>query len=108
VLRLKPSLAPIKAAVAPLKRNVPEIVDTAKGIKRDLQASGEMRVVYEDTGNIGKAYSRHDEAGTPYCITVDFQTLDDQTVTVRDRDSMEQQRLPMADLYAFIKQGISG
>ena len=107
VLRLKPSLAPIKAAVAPLKRNVPEIVDLAKGIKRELQATGEMRVVYEDTGNIGKAYSRHDEAGTPYCITVDFQTLDDRTVTLRDRDSMEQQRLPIDDLYAFIKQGIS-
>ena len=65
VLRLKPSIAPIKAAVMPLKRNVPEIVDTCKSIKRDLMATGEMRVFYEDTGNIGKAYSRHDEVGTP-------------------------------------------
>ena len=107
VLRLKPSIAPIKAAIAPLKRNSPEIVELAKNIKRELQATGEMRVVYEDTGNIGKAYSRHDEAGTPYCITVDFQTIEDNTVTLRDRDTMEQQRLKIDELYNFIHQGIA-
>lgn len=107
VLRLKPSIAPIKAAVVPLKRNAPEIVEMCKGIKRDLQSTGEMRVVYEDTGNIGKAYSRHDEVGTPFCITVDFQTLEDKTVTIRDRDSMEQIRLPIDDIYSHIRKGIS-
>ena len=106
VLRLKPSMAPTKAAVVPLKRNAPEIVDTCKGIKRELQTPGEMRVVYEDTGNIGKAYRRHDEAGTPYCITVDFQTLEDNTVTIRDRDTMEQIRLPIDEVYAYIRKGI--
>ena len=107
VLKLKPSIAPIKAAVAPLKRNVPEIVETCKGIKRDLQSTGDMRVVYEDTGNIGKAYSRHDEVGTPYCITVDFETLENRTVTIRDRDTMSQIRLPISDLYDYLRQGIT-
>ncbi|MHB9026772.1 MAG: glycine--tRNA ligase [Armatimonadota bacterium] len=106
VLRLKPSVAPIKAAVVPLKRNAPEIVDVCKGIKRDLQSTGEMRVVYEDTGNIGKAYRRHDEVGTPFCMTVDFQTLEDQTVTVRDRDTMAQIRLPISEIYDYLRQGI--
>jgi len=107
VLKLKPSIAPIKAAVVPLKRNAPEIVDVCKGIKRDLQSTGEMRVVYEDTGNIGKAYSRHDEVGTPYCITVDFETLENRTVTVRDRDTMTQIRLPISDIYEFLHKGIT-
>jgi glycyl-tRNA synthetase len=106
VLRLQPAMAPIKAAVVPLKRNAPEIVETCKGIKRELQAHGEMRVVYEDTGNIGKAYRRHDEAGTPYCITVDFQTLEDKTVTIRDRDTMEQIRLPIDEVYDYIRKGV--
>jgi glycyl-tRNA synthetase len=108
VLRLKPSMAPIKAAVVPLKRNAPEIVDTCKAIKRNLQSTGEMRVVYEDTGNIGKAYRRHDEVGTPYCITVDFETLNDETVTVRDRDTMKQIRLPIAEIADFLRKGIAG
>ncbi len=107
VLRLKPSIAPIKAAVVPLKRNAPEIVDACKSLKRALQSTGEMRVVYEDTGNIGKAYSRHDEVGTPYCLTVDFQTLEDKTVTVRDRDTMTQIRLPMDEAYDYIRKGIT-
>jgi len=106
VLRLKPAMAPIKAAVVPLKRNAPEIVETCKGLKREMQSTGEMRVVYEDTGNIGKAYSRHDEVGTPYCITVDFQTLEDKTVTIRDRDSMEQIRLPIDEVYDYVRKGV--
>jgi len=106
VLRLKPSIAPIKAAVMPLKRNNPEIVDTCKAIKRELMSTGEMRVFYEDTGNIGKAYSRHDEVGTPYCITVDFQTLEDKTVTIRDRDTMDQIRLPIDEIHDYIRKGI--
>jgi glycyl-tRNA synthetase len=107
VLRLKPSMSPIKAAVVPLKRNAPEIVDACKAIKRDLQCTGEMRVVYEDTGNIGKAYRRHDEVGTPYCITVDFETLENKTVTIRDRDTMAQIRLPIDEVYDYLKKGIA-
>src|SRR5690606_17770118 len=87
VLSLKPHLAPIKVAVVPLKRNHDGIVDKALGIKRDLQRLGLGRILYENTGNIGKAYRRHDEVGTPVCVTVDFQTIEgDDTVTVRDRE----------------------
>ncbi|MCZ6710964.1 MAG: glycine--tRNA ligase [Gammaproteobacteria bacterium] len=105
VLGFKPHLAPIKVAVLPLKRNNADIVAKAKGIKHDLQALGIGRMLYEDTGNIGKGYRRHDEVGTPICITVDFQTIeDDDTVTVRDRDTMQQQRLAVAELSSFVKE----
>lgn len=93
VLHLPPKLAPIKVAVLPLKKNKPEIVQMAKGIKNDLQKGGQMRAVYDDTAGIGKLYRRQDEVGTPYCITVDFQSLEDGTVTIRDRDSMQQERV---------------
>tara|TARA_Y100000590_G_scaffold461644_1_gene623706 strand:+ start:2288 stop:3646 length:1359 start_codon:yes stop_codon:yes gene_type:complete len=98
VLSLKPHLAPIKAAVIPLKKNNEKIVDFAKKIKNNLQKLGLGRVMLENSGNIGKNYRRHDEIGTPICITVDFETLDDNTVTVRDRDSMEQQRIGIDNL----------
>ena len=98
VLALKPHLSPIKAAVIPLKRNNEELVNTAKKIKNDLQKLGLGRVILENSGNIGKSYRRHDEVGTPLCITVDFESLEDQTVTVRDRDTMEQQRVSMDEL----------
>jgi glycyl-tRNA synthetase len=105
VLGFKPHLAPIKAAVLPLKRNHPQIVSKARAIKRELQALGLGRVLFEDTGNIGKGYRRHDEVGTPMCITVDFQTVDeDDTVTVRDRDTMEQKRLAVVDLPDYFKE----
>jgi glycyl-tRNA synthetase len=97
VLRLHPRLAPITVAVFPLKKNEPRLVELARGIKRDLQVAG-LRSVYDDTGAIGKLYRRQDEIGTPFCITVDFQSLDDQTVTVRDRDSMGQERVAVAEL----------
>ncbi len=96
VLKLHPQLAPIKVAVFPLKKNEPRIVEVAKQIKRDLQPS--MRAIYDDSAGIGKLYRRQDEIGTPFCITVDFQSLDDGTVTVRDRDSMQQDRVPIAEL----------
>jgi glycyl-tRNA synthetase len=103
VLGFKPHLAPIKAAVLPLKRNHEGIVTKAKAIKQQLQALGLGRMLYEDTGNIGKGYRRHDEVGTPICITVDFQTIEeDDTVTVRDRDTMEQQRIAVAELPAYV------
>ena len=104
MLSLQPHLAPVKAAVLPLKRNHEGIVSKAKAIKAELQSLGIGRMLFEDTGNIGKGYRRHDEVGTPICITVDFETIEgDDTVTVRDRDSMEQQRLAVAELADFVK-----
>jgi glycyl-tRNA synthetase len=104
VLGFKPHLAPIKVAVVPLKRNHDGIVDKARAIKRELQALGLGRVVYEHTGNIGKAYRRHDEVGTPLCVTVDFDTIEkDDTVTIRDRDTMAQSRIAVAELRDYVK-----
>jgi len=97
VLRLHPRLAPITVAVFPLKKNEPRLVEMARGVKRDLQAAG-LRAVYDDTGAIGKLYRRQDEIGTPFCITVDFQSLEDKTVTVRDRDTMGQERVGAGEL----------
>jgi glycyl-tRNA synthetase len=97
VLHLHPQLAPIKVAVFPLKKNEPRLVELARGLKRELQASG-IRTVYDDTGAIGKLYRRQDEIGTPFCVTVDFQSLDDGTVTVRDRDTMAQDRIKADEL----------
>ena len=91
ILRLTPELAPIKVAVLPLAKNKPEIVEMAKKLKHDLQPS--MRAVYDDTGGIGKLYARQDEIGTPFCVTVDHDSLVDNAVTVRDRDTWEQERI---------------
>ena len=104
VLALKPHLSPIKAAVIPLKRNNEQLVNQAKVIKKSLQKIGLGRVMLENSGNIGKNYRRHDEIGTPLCITVDFETLDDQTVTVRDRDTMKQQRLGPEELIKYYQK----
>jgi glycyl-tRNA synthetase len=101
VLHLHPRLAPITVAVFPLKKNEPRLVETARGIKTALRQAG-LRAVYDDTGAIGKLYRRQDEVGTPWCVTVDFKTLEDQTVTVRDRDTMEQERTPSGDLPSLL------
>ena len=93
VLKLKPWLSPVKAAVIPLVRNVPEIVDLSNKIVDDLRKLGIGKIELENSGNIGKNYRRHDEIGTPVCITVDHQTLEDGTVTLRYRDSMDQVRI---------------
>ena len=93
VLSFPAHLAPIKAAVVPLKRNNEDLVKAAYELKDQLQSLRLGRVVVENSGNIGKSYRRHDEVGTPMCITIDFQTLEDGTVTLRDRDSMEQERV---------------
>ena len=102
ILKLKPSMAPIKAAVLPLAKNKPEIVGMARAIKRSLQPL--LRAVYDDTGGIGKLYARQDEIGTPFCITVDHQSLEDEAVTVRDRDTWEQQRVKVADLPGHLQE----
>ena len=104
VLSMKPHLAPIKVAVIPLKRNNEEMVMKAENLKKSLQSAIEGRVLLENTGNIGKNYRKNDEIGTPACITVDFQTLDDDTVTVRDRDSMEQKRVNLSEINSFLKK----
>jgi glycyl-tRNA synthetase len=108
VLHLKPHLAPTKVAVFPLKRNHDGLVDMAKGIRRDLQVGAQMRTIYDDTGAIGRLYRRQDEIGTPFCITVDFQSLEDQTVTVRDRDTMQQERVPASELRTYFGEKVRG
>ena len=107
VLSLRPHLAPIKAAVLPLKRNHDGIMARARALKADLMKLGLGRVLFENTGNIGKGYRRHDEVGTPLCLTVDFQTLDDETVTVRDRDSMQQERVNTSVLADLLRKRIT-
>lgn len=102
ILKLKPELAPIKVAVLPLAKNKPEIVAMAKQLKKDLLPS--MRTVYDDTGGIGKLYARQDEIGTPFCVTVDHESLEDNSVTVRDRDTWEQERVKVADLKEYLQK----
>ena len=101
VLALKPHLSPIKAAVIPLKKNNDDLVSLAKNIKDELQSLGKGRVLLENTGNIGKSYRKHDEVGTPMCITIDFDSLDNNTVTIRDRDSMEQKTIQIQELTTY-------
>lgn len=105
VLKLKPHLAPVKIAVVPLARNNEKIVGKAREIKAGLQKLGMGRIRYEDTGNVGKGYRRNDEIGTPLCVTVDYDTFEGEkeTVTVRYRDSMQQERIAIAELEQFVK-----
>ena len=107
VLKLHSDLAPIKVAVLPLAKNKEPIVTLAKDIKSRLQRSGSMRAVYDDTAAIGKLYRRQDEVGTPLCITVDHQSLEDNQVTVRDRDTMEQERIGIADIESTIAKRLA-
>jgi glycyl-tRNA synthetase len=102
VLKLHHKLAPIKVAVLPLAKNKEGIVALAKEIKSRLQKSGSMRAVYDDTAGIGKLYRRQDEVGTPLCVTVDHQSLEDNQVTIRDRDTMLQDRVAIAEIEAII------
>ena len=108
LLSLKPHLAPVKAAVIPLKKNNQDLVDLAYKLKNKLQSMKLGRVVVENTGNIGKSYRKHDEIGTPICITVDFDSLDKNKVTIRDRDDMSQETLEIDQVSSFFQQKISG
>ena len=104
-LKLPPYLAPYKAAVFPLVANKPQLVEKAREIYKNLIYKN-LNIAWDDRGNIGKRYYSQDEIGTPFCITVDYQTLEDDTVTVRDRDTMKQERTPIKDLsekVAFLK-----
>ena len=107
VLALKSHLSPIKAAIVPLKKNNEKLVNLAKSLKKELQNQKLGRVILENTGNIGKSYRKHDEIGTPMCITVDFDSLDKETVTVRDRDSMDQQVIKISELTDFYRKSLN-
>ena len=102
VLRFPAKLAPIKAAIFPLLANKPALVEKAKSIFNELKK--DFRVEFDDSGNIGKRYRRQDEVGTPFCVTCDFDTLQDDAVTVRDRDTMKQERIKIADLKTSLKE----
>lgn len=105
VLKLHRELAPTKVAVLPLLRNRPQIVALAKSIAQDLKKS--IITVYDDTGAIGKLYRRQDEVGTLFCVTVDVQSIEDQQVTVRERDSMQQERIGIDRLKEYLNKKLS-
>ena len=105
VLRFHPRVAPYKAAVLPLMKK-PELAEPARRLFGRLQEE-DVLVDYDETGNIGKRYRRQDEIGTPFCFTVDYDTLDDHAVTVRDRDDMSQQRLPIADVPGWLRERVA-
>ena len=97
-LALPEHLAPVKFAVSPLLKNKPELVEKAREVYAQLAKANPGRVMWDDNGNIGKRYRRQDEIGTPYCVVIDFQTLEDGTVTVRERDTTEQRRVKIEEL----------
>jgi glycyl-tRNA synthetase len=105
VLRLDARLAPVKAAVLPLSRNA-DLTPRAKQLATDLRA--QWNVEFDDAGAIGRRYRRHDEIGTPYCVTVDFDTLEDHAVTVRERDSMQQERIGIDQIQGYLAQRLLG
>jgi glycyl-tRNA synthetase len=100
VLKLKPNLAPYKVAVFPLLKNKPELVKKAEEVFHDLKKS--FTAAFDERGNIGKRYYAQDEIGTPFCVTIDFDTLENDDVTVRDRDTMKQERVKVKDLKEYI------
>jgi len=104
VLRFHPKIAPVQVGVFPLARNKPELVERAKSIERGLRPNA--RTQY-DEGNVGQLYRRQDEIGTPYCVMVDFQSIEDGSVTIRDRDSMRQDRVDVGQLRAYLEERFS-
>ncbi len=105
VLKLSPKIAPYKAAVFPLLANKPELVSKAREVYEKLK--DKVTVYWDDRGNIGKRYLYQDEIGTPYCLTIDFQTLEDATITVRDRDSGKQERITIDSVSEFIQKNLN-
>lgn len=104
VLKISPKLAPIKIAIFPLLKNKPELVKKAKDIFDELKLI--WKCEFDDNGNIGKRYRRQDEIGTPYCLTVDFDSLENESVTIRDRDTMVQERIDIKNLVSYFKDKI--
>jgi glycyl-tRNA synthetase len=105
LLRLSPKVAPYKAAILPLMRK-PELTEVARGLFEQVQSDAPYLVDYDETGNIGKRYRRQDEAGTPFCFTIDYETLDDKAVTVRNRDTTAQERIAMAEVTGFLQDRV--
>jgi glycyl-tRNA synthetase len=105
VMKLPRNLAPVKVAVFPLLKNKPELVKKAKDVFSDLREG--FHCEFDDNGNIGKRYRRQDEIGTPLCVTIDFDTLSDDTVTVRDRDTMKQERVTIKELKKYINKSLA-
>ena len=105
VLRLDPRLAPVKVAVLPLSRNT-DLSPKAKGLAAELRQS--WNVEFDDAGAIGRRYRRQDEIGTPYCVTVDFDTLEDDAVTVRERDTMKQERVSLSQVRSYFAERLLG
>jgi glycyl-tRNA synthetase len=105
VLRFSPRIAPVKVAVLPLLKNKPELVARAQELYARLKRN--YAVFYDEGGAIGRRYRRQDEIGTPWCVTIDFQTVEqDGTFTLRDRDTMEQKRISEAELFALLEERI--
>lgn len=102
VLKISPNIAPYKVAVFPLLANKIDLVNKAHAVFKQL--SGEFMAVFDDRGNIGKRYLSQDEIGTPWCVTIDFETLEDNAVTVRDRDTTKQERIPLNDLLSYFEK----
>ncbi len=105
VMRFAPRIAPTKVAVFPLVKNKPPVVEKAREVF--LKLNERWACTYDQVGAVGRRYRRQDEVGTPYCVTIDFDTLDDDTVTVRDRDTMKQDRLSLSDLEAYLAERLS-
>jgi glycyl-tRNA synthetase len=105
VLRLDPRLAPVKVAVLPLSRNE-DLTPRAKAVAQELRRS--WNVEFDDAGAIGRRYRRQDEIGTPFCVTVDFESLDDGAATVRERDAMTQERVPLEGLVSWFAERLVG
>jgi len=104
-LKLSPKIAPVKCAVFPLLKNKPELVAKAREVYEMMRK--EFACEFDDNGNIGKRYRRQDEIGTPFCVTIDFETIEkDASVTIRDRDTGEQKRMPISELVSYIKSQI--
>ena len=105
MLRLDHRLAPVKVAVLPLSRNA-DLSPKAKGLAQALRQN--WNIEFDDAGAIGRRYRRQDEIGTPYCVTVDFDTLDDNAVTVRERDSMKQERVSLDQIEGYLASRLVG
>ncbi len=106
VLRIRPELAPVKAAVMPLLRNRPELVERARRLAADLRPR--VATMYDDTASIGKLYRRQDEIGTPFCVTVDVDSLDDGAATIRERDTMTQERVSLDQIPQRVADLVAG
>ena len=105
MLKLDPRLAPVKVAVLPLSRNE-QLSPIAREVAETLR--GDWNIDFDDAGAIGRRYRRQDEIGTPFCVTVDFDSLEDRAVTVRDRDTMSQERIPLDALQAYLAERLKG